>query len=405
MIAFAGAAFFLLVAAVVIVLWPLLKRSASPVVGRELSNLDIHRDQFSELKKDLEAGTLGADRYEQAKTELEKRVLEEVTLPAATGRFVSPGKVAPIVVVVVIPLAAILMYLHLGNLQGLVASRHPAADLSSITPNQFQDMTAKLAARMQQNPGDAEGWKMLGRAYRAIERFGEANDAYGKAVELKPDDADLLADYAESLALAAGRSRAGEPTRLLNRALKLDPLNTKILALSGSAAFERKDYKAAIRYWEKIIKQPGISGELEQALKKGVDESKARLAGKPAALAAVARKERVSGEVSIEASLQGRVQPGDTVFVFARAAEGPRMPVAIVKIRVHELPYRFSFDDSSAMMAEMKLSKFSEIVIGARVSRSGSATPSAGDLEGLSARAKPGQAGIRVTIDRVVPKS
>ena len=405
MIAFAGTAFFLLVAAVVMVLWPLLRRSASPVVGRALSNLDIHRDQLSELEKDLEAGMLGADRYEQAKTELEKRVLEEVTLPAATGRSVTAGRVAPIVVGVVIPLAAILLYLHLGNLQGLVASRHPAADLSSITADQFQDMTAKLAARLQQNPGDAEGWKMLGRAYRALERFGEANHAYGKAVELKPDDADLLADYAESLALAAGRSLAGEPTRLLDRALKLDPLNTKILALSGSAAFERKDYRAAIRYWEKIIKQPGISSELDQALQKGVDESKARLAGKPAVPAAIARKERVSGEVSLEASLRGRVQPDDTVFVFVRAAEGPRMPVAIVKIRVHELPYRFSFDDSSAMMAEMKLSKFSEIVVGARVSRSGSATPSAGDLEGLSARARPGQAGIRVTIDRVVPKS
>ena len=405
MIAFAGAAFFLLVAAVVFVLWPLLKRSTSPVAGRELSNLDIHRDQLSELEKDLEAGMLGADRYEQAKTELEKRVLEEVTLPAASGRSVTAGRVAPIVVGVVIPLAAILLYLHLGNLQGLVASRHPAADLSSITADQFQDMTAKLAARLQQNPGDAEGWKMLGRGYRALERFGEANHAYGKAVELKPDDADLLADYAESLALAAGRSLAGEPTRLLDSALKLDPLNTKILALSGSAAFERKDYKASIRYWETILKQPGIAGELEQALQKGVDESKARLAGKPVAPAAMARKERVSGEVSLEASLQGRVQPDDTVFVFARAAEGPRMPVAIVKIRVHELPYRFSFDDSSAMMAEMKLSKFSEIVVGARVSRSGSATPSAGDLEGLSARAKPGQAGIRVTIDRVVPKS
>jgi cytochrome c-type biogenesis protein CcmH len=404
MIAFAGAAFVLLVAALLIVLWPLLKRSSSQVIGRELSNLDIHRDQFSELDKDLEAGTLGADHYEQAKTELEKRVLDEAALPAAAGRSMTPGKVAPIVVGVVIPLAAVLLYLHLGNLQGLVASRHPAADPSSITADQFQDMTAKLAARMQQNPGDAEGWKMLGRAYRAMDRFGEANDAYRKAVELAPDDADLLADYAESLALAAGRSLAGEPTRLLDRALKLEPNSPKILALAGSAAFERKDYKAAIRYWEAIIRQPGIDGELERALQKGVDESKARLAGKPAAPAAAAGQGRVRGEVSLDASLQGRVQPDDTVFVFARAAEGPRMPVASVKIRVRELPYRFSFDDSSAMMPEMKLSKFSEIVIGARVSRSGSPTPSAGDLEGLSARARPGQAGIRVKIDRVVPK-
>ena len=401
MIVFAGAAFFLLITAVAIVLWPLLKRSTSPVVGRGRSNLEIHRDQFSELERDLEAGTLGADRYEQARNELEKRVLEEGAAPADKPQSVTTGKAVPIAIGVVIPLAAILLYLHLGNLQGLVAPRHPAAGLSSITADQFQDMTAKLAARMQQNPGDAQGWKMLGRAYRAMERFGEANGAYKKAVELKPQDADLLADYAESLALVAGRTLAGEPTRLLNRALKLDPGNTKVLTLSGSAAFERKEYKTAIGYWETVIKQPGIGSELAQALQKGVDESRARLTGKPIA-AVPAGKERVSGIVNLDDSLKSRVRPDDTVFVFARAATGPRMPLAIVKINLADLPYQFSFDDSMAMMPEMKLSRFADVVIGARVSRSGSATPSAGDLEGISDKIKPGRTGVRVTIDRTV---
>ena len=401
MIAFAGAAFFLLMTAVVIVLWPLLRRSNSAVVGRDRSNLDIHRDQFSELEKDLAAGTLGADRYEQAKNELERRVLEETAVQAEPPPSAVPGKAVPIVIGVTIPLAAILLYLYLGNLQGLVALPHPAADLSSITADQFQEMAAKLAARMQQNPGDAEGWTMLGRAYRAMDRFGEANAAYQKAVELKPQDADLLADYAESLALAAGRSLIGEPTRLLDRALKLAPQNTKVLALSGSAAFERKDYKAAIRYWETIIRQPGVSGELAQALQKGVAESKARLTGKPVALVA-AGKERVTGFVNLDDSLKSRVRPDDTVFVLARAATGPRMPLAIVKIKVADLPYQFSFDDSMAMMPEMKLSRFADVVISARVSRSGGATPSAGDLEGISDKIKPGRTGVRVTINRAV---
>ena len=401
MIAFAGAAFFLLMTAVVIVLWPLLRRSTSPVVGRDRSNLDIHRDQFAELDNDLEAGTLGVDRYEQAKNELERRVLEEGAAPAEPPQSATPGKAVPIVIGVVIPLAAILLYLYLGNLQGLVAPRHPAADLSSITADQFQDMAAKLAVRMQQNPGDAEGWTMLGRAYRAMERFGEANAAYQKAVELKPQDADLLADYAESLALAAGRSLIGEPARLLDRALKLAPKNTKVLALSGSAAFERKDYKAAIRYWETIIRQPGVSGELAQALQKGVAESKVRLTGKPVAVV-LAGKERVTGFVNLEDSLKSRVRPDDTVFVLARAATGPRMPLAIVKIKVADLPYQFSFDDSMAMMPEMKLSQFADVVISARVSRSGGAMPSAGDLEGISDKIKPGRTGVRVTISRAV---
>ncbi len=404
MIAFASIALLLLVIAVAIVLWPLLRRSNSPAFGRELSNLDIHRDQFAELDRDLAAGTLGADRYEQARSELERRVLDEATAPVEPPPPVASGKTVPIVLVVFIPLAAILLYLHLGNLQGLKVLPHPAADMSSITADQFKEMTAKLAVRMQQNPGDAEGWKMLGRAYRAMERYGEANEAYRKAVDLKPQDANLLADYAESLALTAGRSLIGEPTRLLDRAIQLEPRNTKVLALSGSAAFERKDYKAAIGRWEAVIKQPGIDSSLAQALQKGVDEAKARLTGKPAASAsasAAAGKERVTGTVSLDASLKGKAGPDDTVFIFARAAAGPRMPLAIVKIKVADLPYQFTFDDSMAMMPEMKLSQFSEIVVGARVSKSGGAKPLAGDLEGSSGTIKPGRSGVRVTIDKV----
>jgi cytochrome c-type biogenesis protein CcmH len=242
---------------------------------------------------------------------------------------------------------------------------------------------------------------MLGRAYRAMERFGEANGAYQKAMELRPQDADLMADYAESLALSTGRDLSGEPTRLLDRALKIEPRNTKVLTLLGSAAFERKDYRSAIRHWEAVLKQPGIGRELTQALEKGVAESRARLTGKPVATAP-AGKERVAGTVNIDESLKGRAGADDTVFIFARASTGPRMPLAIVKIKVADLPYKFAFDDAMAMTPEMKLSQFAEVVVSARVSKSGGAKPVAGDLEGSSAVIRPGQSGVRVTIDRVV---
>src|SRR3954471_15058066 len=404
MIAFAVTAFFLLVAALLIVLWPLLRRSSVPVLTPERSNLDIHRIQLAELQKDLEAGTLGPDRYQQAMNELERRVLEESSAIPIAPRALASRKTVPAIVGIFIPLTATLLYLYLGNLQGIGAPRHPAGDLSSITPDQFQDMTAKLAARMQQNPDDAEGWKMLGRAYRAMERYAEANEAFKKAVALTPQNADLLADYAESLALQAGRSLAGEPTRLLDRAMKLEPDNAKVLTLSGSAAFERKDYRTAIKRWEAVLRQPNLGGELAQALQKGVEESKQRMSGKQVA-AAETGKERVTGVVQLDDTLNGKVQPDDTVFVFARAASGSRMPLAIVKIKVADLPYNFSFDDSSAITPEMKLSRFSEIVIGARVSKTGSATPAAGDLEGTSGKVKSGSGGIRVLIDHPVAGS
>src|SRR3954469_22437638 len=404
MIAFAVTAFFLLVAALLIVLWPLLRRCSSPVLTPERSNLDIHRIHLAELQKDIEAGTLGPDRYQQAMNELERRVLEESGANASTPRSLATGKTVPVIVGLFIPVTAVLLYLYLGNLQGIGAARHPAGDLSSVTADQFRDMTAKLAARMQQNPNDAEGWKMLGRAYRAMERYTEANDAFKKAVALAPENADLLADYAESLALQAGRSLAGEPTQLLNRALKLEPDNAKVLTLSGSAAFERGDYKTAVKRWEAVLSQQTWGGELAQALQKGVEESKQRMSGKPVA-AKTAGKERVTGEVRLDNTLNGKVQPDDTVFVFARAASGPRMPLAIAKIKVADLPYKFSFDDSSAMTPDMKLSRFSDVVIGARVSKTGTATPSPGDLEGTSGKVKAGSRGIRVLINHPVAGS
>jgi cytochrome c-type biogenesis protein CcmH len=262
-------------------------------------------------------------------------------------------------------------------------------------------MTEKLAARMRENPNDAEGWMMLGRAYRAMERFDEATDALRKAVALDPGNADLLADLAETLALRNGRTLAGEPTKLLERALKLDPDNDKILALSGSAAFERKDYKAAIRHWEALLKRPGVSGELARALSAGIAEARALSTGTKS-VAAQSAPGRVSGTVTLDESLRARVAPEDTVFVYARAAQGPRMPLAIVKVQVKDLPYNFLLDDSMAMMAEMKLSAFNEVIVGARVSKSGSAKPAAGDLEGASATVTPGANGVAVAINQVV---
>jgi cytochrome c-type biogenesis protein CcmH len=311
------------------------------------------------------------------------------------------GRAAPIAVGVLIPVAAVLLYLQFGTPKGLDVTQHTAGDVSSMTAEHFQEMTEKLAARMREKPDDAEGWMMLGRAYRALERFQEAADALRKAVVLNPGNADLLADLAEALALRNGRTLAGEPTKLLDRALKLDPDNDKVLVLSGSAAFERKDYKAAIRHWEALLKRPKVSGELAQALSAGIAEARALSTGKKT-VAVKPAPGRVSGIVTLDTALRARAAPEDTVFVYARAAQGPRMPLAIVKVQVKDLPYNFSLDDSMAMMPEMKLSAFTEVIVGARVSKSGGAKPAAGDLEGASAKVSPGADGVTVAINQVV---
>ena len=400
MIAFITSTVVLLLLAVAIVLRPLLKGGTGTGATRENANFEIYRDQFAELENDLKSGVLGDTQFDQAKADLERRVLEEAARPTDGTSGARRGRAAPITVGLLIPIAAVLLYLQVGTPEGLDVTRNAAGDVSSMTAERFQEMTEKLAARMQEKPNDAEGWMMLGRAYRALDRFDEAADALRKAVALRPENADLLADLAEVLALRSGRQLAGEPTRLLNRALKLEPDNDKVLALSGSAAFERKDYEAAIRYWEALLKHPKVSGEFAQALTAGIAEARALSSGKKTVEAPAAG--RVSGTVTLDSALRARAAPEDTVFVYARAAQGPRMPLAIVKIQVKDLPYNFSLDDSMAMMPEMKLSAFTEVIVGARVSKSGGAKPAAGDLEGASAKISPGAKGVTVAIDQVV---
>lgn len=386
--------------AVAIVLRPLLKANVLAGVDRKKVNRDVLRDQLEDLENDVRAGVIDPQQAVQARQELERRVLEEVT--GGTESPIGNPRTwkLPVAIAVALPAAAIALYLHLGSLQGLNAVPHAARDLSSISSEQFGEMTAKLAARLQEKPDDVVGWTMLGRAYRATERHEEAAKAFARASALKPDDAELLADQAEALAIARGRNLAGEPTRLLDRALERDPDSAKALALAGSAAFERKDYRAAIRHWERLLKQPDVGGELAQALQTGIVEAKALAEGRKPSVPPVAG--RVSGVVSLSDALKEKTGPEDAVFVFARAAQGPRMPLAIAKVRVKDLPYHFELDDSMAMMPELKISSFAEIVVGARVSKSGSATPSGGDLEGIGPVVKPGTSGVNVTISQVV---
>jgi cytochrome c-type biogenesis protein CcmH len=400
MTAFIVSASVLLLIAVAIVLRPLLKDRTGTGVARDKANIAIYRDQFAELENDLKSGVLGAGQFEQAKADLERRVLEEVARPAEGVTLARRGRAAPIAVGVLIPVVAVLLYLQFGTPEGLDVAQHAADDVSSMNAGHFQEMTEKLAARMRENPNDVEGWMMLGRTYRSLERFQESADAFRKAVALAPDNAGLLADLAETLALAGGHSLAGEPTRLLERARKLDPDNDKVLALSGSAAFERKDYKTAIRYWEALLERPDVNSELAQALTAAIAEARALSAGKKTVVAPAMG--RVSGTVTLDAALRARAAPEDSVFVYARAAQGPRMPLAIVKVQVKDLPYNFLLDDSMAMMPEMKLSAFSEVIVGARVSKSGSAKPAAGDLEGASTTVSPGADGVTVAINQVV---
>jgi cytochrome c-type biogenesis protein CcmH len=301
-----------------------------------------------------------------------------------------------------VPIAALLLYFAVGNPAAL-APGAAAGDGHGITREQIEGMVERLATRMKENPEDAEGWVMLGRSYAVIDRHAEAAVAYANAVKRSEPDAQLLADYADALAMAQGRNLRGEPERLIAQALKVDPRNVKALMLAGTVAFEKKDFKGAIAYWERILKVTPPDSPIADSVRDSIADArqfagtaKAPPSAKPGAAAVAAS---VSGTVRLSPGIAAKAAPDDTVFIFARAAQGPRMPLAVMRKRVRDLPAAFTLDDTMAMTPAAKLSSHAQVVIGARISKSGNPAPQPGDLEGLSAPVRPGTANIAVLIN------
>ncbi len=402
MIPFWIAAALLIAVALAFVLPPLLRRAAAGGVTGDSANLSVYRDQLAELESDLARGTISATQYAQAKTELEQRLLEDV--PELSEVRVAPPRSSlamAIALGIAVPALAIMLYLMLGKPAALDPEQRLGMSVQEAAERKkMLDLTAQLAKKMESRPDDATGWAMLGRSYLALGKPAEAALALGRAALLKPKDADAQADFAEALAIAGRGSIGAQAVEVAGRALAIDPKNPKALALLGTAAFEAKDFRKAIELWERLLAVAPAGSEFARAVQSGIAEAKAALgtAGKPAAPMV-----KVSGRVELAASLRAKASPDDTVFIFARAAAGPRMPLAIVRKLVKDLPTEFTLDDSMAMAPGMQLSGFPLVVVGARVSKTGGAMPSAGDLEGLSAEVKPGTSGIAVTIDRVVP--
>jgi cytochrome c-type biogenesis protein CcmH len=385
-------------------------------VARDAANLEILRDQIAEMDADLKNGLLTPELYEQGKRELETRVLEEV-VPAATTPAGSPNKTLAIVLAVLLPIMSVGVYLVVGDV-GALSPANPHAGMSSGGEVRTDTGISALEKRVAANDQDGEAMVMLARSYMEIDRFADSAKVYAKLVKLIPDEAWVWADYADAQAMAEGQTLRGKPTEFINKALKLDPNHMKGLALAGSAAMERGDFAAAIKHWDKLLKQLPPGSEDAMAIQGGINEARQLLShmksgGKTAPMleqiappqemaSAAAGKERITGRVTLDAKLAGKYSPDDTLFVLARAAEGPKMPLAILRMRVADLPLEFELDDSMAMAPQMMLSAFDQVVIVGRISKSGTAMPQAGDAEGFSITVKPGTKSVKLKIDRVV---
>lgn len=384
------------------------------------------REQLQQLQARHEAGSLDEASYATEKAALERQLLDSVLaapeLPQAAPSRPRPGwKLLSVLALAVIGLA-VGGYSYTGAPGATVVAGpggfSPGEQADEAAERaQFAAAVEQLAQRLQGEPDNHEGWAMLARSYVRLGEHVKALPAFEKAGPMLETDAGLLADYADSLAVLADRSLQGAPTRWIERALAINPNHPKALALAGSAAFERKDFAAAVRHWEHLISLMPPDAEFIPQLQASIAEAR-REAGMPPAAAGpaapatamggsaapAAASVQLQGSVRLSAALAAQVQPGDTVFVFARASEGPRMPLAILRHQVKDLPLQFSLDDSQAMAPELRLSQHPKVIVSARISKSGQAAPEAGDLFGESAAVAHDARGVVVEIDRVVQK-
>jgi cytochrome c-type biogenesis protein CcmH len=417
------AAATLVAAALLLLLRPWWWRSARRVASADslpALNTAIHRDRLAELERDRSNGTLSADDLAEAREELQRQLLDD-TAAAEVAVVDGASRTSGIALAIVLPLLAVGLYALLGSpaavLPEAAQTQRAAADMAQLT--------AKLAQKMEQNPDNPEGWAMLARSYKSLGRWDDAERAFTRIGPELNKNAELLAEYAEMLVQKDNgfNPRARE---LIQQALRIEPNNMLALFLGGGEALDRGRHAEAAALWERLLPQLEPGGEDARMVESSIAMARQRSGGasakgaKPNAAAgaavpqddvhkgvakppANAAASAVSGRVELAPALKGKANPDDVVFIFARAVDGPRMPLAAKRARAADLPMDFTLDDSMAVMPSANLSSAQQVHIEVRISKSGMATPGKGDLSGKSAAVKPGAKGLRIVIDQIDP--
>ncbi|WP_374088148.1 c-type cytochrome biogenesis protein CcmI [Methylomicrobium lacus] len=406
--------FFLIAAAFILVAFafvlpPLWRARELQQADLDHRNIEIARIRLAELKNNLRAGGISQAQFDEQVAELELALSDDLSIESQVKAANTQGRWMVYLVAVAVPVLAGSLYLALGRFDAVEhgAELAQAAPAGMPTPADIEKMVAGLAEKMKANPDDAEGWLMLGKSYKYLEQFPKAADAFGNAYRLMGDKPDVMLLYAEALAFAANKNLAGKPSELIFKALKLEPENPNGLWLAGLAKVQQGDPQGAATLWRKLESllpegsEPrkemqniiaGLPGQAQAAA------SEPQATEQPAAAAA-----SISVEVSLAPELQQAASPGDTLFIYAQALTGPKMPLAIVRKQVSDLPLKVTLDDTTAMMPAMKLSNFSEVRLLARISKSGEAISQPGDLIGMVEKASvSGSGGYKVVINQRV---
>jgi len=386
----------LLLVALSFLLIPVLRgRRAQQEEDRTALNVALYQERVAELQAQGAAGVLDADALARGKDEAARELLAD-TENADVSRSARLGKALPILAAFLVPAMAVGLYLHFGASDKVALTQEFAQ-----APQSLEEMTSRLERAVAAQPDNAEGLYFLGRAYMAQERSADAAKAFERAVGVAGRAPELLGQWAQALYFANNKQWTPQFQALTDEALKADPKEVTSLGLLGIAAFEDERYQDAIDYWNRLLAQLPEGDSSRAALLGGIGKAKEKLAaGEGKASAPVAASgAKLTVRVELAAALKDKVKPDDVVFIFARAASGPSLPLAAKRITVAQLPIEVELSDSDAMMPNMKLSNFPEVQLMARVSRSGQ--PGKGEWIGSgSPLASNTEAPQHLTIDR-----
>lgn len=423
----------LLAVAVLAVVLPLWRPARSGPLGSRESNLVLWRSERRSIDEEFHSGVLSAGERDDALAQVAERAAAEV-LPEVPDAPAVPARAAKRLALVLGTLVvggSVALYGFVGDTDRLLAAAGVASRPPADADPKVLAMVDSLAEKMRARPGDAQGWKLLGRSQFVLGRYRESVEAYAHAAQLAPQDAELLADYADALAMSRGGRLDGVPEQLIQQALTQDPKNLKALELAGTVEVARHNAPGAIQYWERLERLLPAGSEDAQQVAAALTALRAQVAaqgpggttapagGAPAAAAsarapaaapataAAATGTSISGRVDISPALASRVALSDTVFVYARATQGAgagsRMPLAVMRFAARELPRNFELTDAMAMAPDHRLSGAAAVVVEARVSKSGNALPASGDLVGTSPAIAPGARGVTLLINSTVP--
>ena len=391
----------LLLAALACLLLPVLRvRRLQAEEDRTALNVALYEERLAELANQQAAGTLTPEQFEEGRADAARELLDD-TQGEEQQRSASLGRAVPLIAALLVPLLGYGMYMHWGASDKVELARNFVEQ-----PKSIEEMTARLEQAVKAQPESTDAWYFLARTYMSQERPAEAAAAFEQLVGLAGREPELLGQWAQALYFAGDREWTDEIRQLTDEALKADPHEVTSLGLLGIAAFEDGRFEEAAGFWERLVATLPPEDPSREAIQGGIAQARERI-GQTTSTDEQPVEEAAAAPVSLEVEvdladeLAGKVEPGDAVFVFARAASGPAMPLAVKRLSVSDLPATISLSDADAMMPQLRLSNFEQVVLLARVSRDGDATR--GEWQGSSEPTRPGaEHSVRLTIDQPV---